>query len=198
MTDLKWSPAELMMLLLWRVNKLIQRNKSKHTYADIRTLWQLRSTEESLLLHNPIKKTHTLFAVTTIAERAWAKRGHALILFALGESCHPCVVSQKNTSSHQTFNQNLFHNQNMHAQIVLKDFQALNLLLSCFSFNWFKMLSMQVFWDIAWCMRLIYKCNSGNICLMGLMLGNTCLKFKLALTPYSATLAGMCILCFSQ
>lgn len=44
---------------------------------------------------------------------------------------------------------------------------ASNFLLSCFSLNTIRILSLQVFWHIAWCMRLIYKCNNGNLCLIG-------------------------------
>lgn len=123
--------------------------------------------------------THTLSAVTTIAVRAWAMCGPALILSVPGETC---ILSE-----HQTLHQNLFYNQNMHAQMVFKDFLASNLLLSCFSLNRFTMLSAQGCFHIAWCMRLIYKCNNGNICIIGLMRGNTCLKRRLALNPNSLT-----------
>lgn len=60
--------------------------------------------------------------------------------------------------------------------MVFKDFLASNLPPSCFSLNRLKTLSVQVCWHIAWCMSLICKSNNGNICLMGVMQGNTCLK----------------------
>lgn len=64
-----------------------------------------------------------------------------------------------------------FYDPNMHAQMVFKDFLATNLLLSCFSLNWFEMVFVQLCWHNVWCMRLIYMYYNGNLCLMSLMLG---------------------------
>lgn len=58
------------------------------------------------------------------------------------------VLCQKKKSSRQTLNQNLFHNPKCH-QMIFKHFLASNLLLSCFSLNKFKMLSVQVCWHTA-------------------------------------------------
>lgn len=58
------------------------------------------------------------------------------------------VLCQKKKSSRQTLNQNLFHNPKCD-QMIFKHFLASNFLLSCFSLNKFKMLSVQVCWHTA-------------------------------------------------
>lgn len=96
-----WSgpPAAPMMSLLCGVNKLTRRNKSQRAHAHttstavMEELWGVPAPTQykKTLTHT---HTHSLLAVTTLAVRARAMCGHAVVLSAPWETCHPCIVSE--------------------------------------------------------------------------------------------------------
>lgn len=125
---------------------------STSSYREINRNTHMHRTR-TVATEEHFKKAHTLCShdhSCPCLSHVWA---HIDFVCPWGQLSSLCCL--KKISLDQTLNQNLFHNMNMHAQMVCKDFLASNLLLSCFSLNRFRMLSMQVCWHIAWCMRLI-------------------------------------------
>lgn len=165
-----WSgpPAAPMMSLLCGVNKLTRRNKSQRAHAHttstavMEELWGVPAPTQ---YKKTLTHTHTLSLGShdiscACSSHVWACGGFVCPLGNLSSlyclrKC-PC-------------NQIVSHNQKMAAQMFfLRIYSASNLLLSCYSLNRFALLSLQIFWHITWCMRLIYKCN-GNLGVMRIL-----------------------------